>query len=39
MGNIDYKKLYGLQDRVLDTVFGCKNEFMKIIEDISRISR
>lgn len=27
MGNIDYKKLYGLQDRVLDAVFGCENEF------------
>jgi len=27
MGNIDYKNLYGLQDRVLDTVFGCENEF------------
>jgi len=27
MDSIDYKKLYGLQDKVLDTVFECENEF------------
>ena len=27
MVSIDYKKLYRLQDRVLDTVFRCENEF------------
>ena len=27
MGSIDYKKLYSLQDRVLDVVFGVEDEF------------
>lgn len=27
MDSIDYKKLYSLQDKVLDTVFRCENEF------------
>jgi len=27
MGSIDYKKLYSLQDRVLDAVFGVEDEF------------
>jgi predicted nucleotidyltransferase component of viral defense system len=27
MGSIDYKKLYNLQDRVLDVVFGMEDEF------------
>lgn len=27
MGGIDYKKLYGLQNKILDKVFECENEF------------